>query len=360
MVMRWTMKRLLVLVLSAAATITAHAAIALYTVPSDLADTDGGGANTIPFGSELQCDGGGIRYQQVYAGSEIFGGNIGLIAFRLDAGNPGDGAGIARTYEDIEVRLSTTSRTAMTLSANLTTNPGLDETLVYKGDITYAVPTAKGATTLAPEAFTLEIDPQESFVFDPMAGNLLLDIVIPECPSGGPIFFDAQSGGSATNVLGRAYSTNFGTGHTSTNFGLVTEFISSTPPPQPFVPCLSGDWYFGPSHDKEGLIIHFVEPGFLVVYWFTYDQFGNEMWLFGSTGSFVGFGPVDIDMVRYEGPSFGPFYDTGDLAESAVGTITLSWSDFDHGSVAYSFGGGLGSGVYPLTRITQMLDLPCQ
>ena len=75
------------------------------------------------------------------------------------------------TYRDAEWRLSTTEKTPDTLSIRFRENIGIDETLVYSGDWTLST---KGGLGLKDFDYVLEFD--EPFYYDPIQGDLLLDL----------------------------------------------------------------------------------------------------------------------------------------------------------------------------------------
>ena len=125
-------------------------------------------AGCIPFG----CN-DGIRYQQIYAAAAFPGlFAIAAIAFphTLDPiSNQIDPA-------NYQIVLSTTPRQVGQLSADFNSNVGADAAVVFAGPLAGEVPRGSSLT------FTLAVP----FVFDPAAGNLLLDVL----KQGGTFFGD--------------------------------------------------------------------------------------------------------------------------------------------------------------------------
>ena len=126
----------------------------------------------------------GSRVQQVYA-SNFFSGpqTLTSLAFRSTPGfrNGAD-------YGNVIVRLSTTAlgdETGTPLSSTFADNIGANVTTVYSGALSFAAAMTDG--------FDYVINFSQGFTYDPSAGNLLLDVLIPTGTSvGGPGFFLAS------------------------------------------------------------------------------------------------------------------------------------------------------------------------
>jgi MYXO-CTERM domain-containing protein len=148
------------------------------------------------------------------------------ISFRPDATY---GSAFATTLSDIQINLSTTSSSLADLTGVFADNIGSDDTIVVD----------RGALSLAssftgpddgPKVFDIHIDLDTPFLYDPTAGNLLLDVRNCEGQVDSYVFpvFDADY----SNELWRGFTTNpnvdgvdsaeatlYGRG-----FGLVTQF----------------------------------------------------------------------------------------------------------------------------------------
>jgi hypothetical protein len=145
-------------------------------VPGNLANTEGN-LNSI---SPLSVGAGFYspyitgRFQEIFDASQfsVFGTGqtITQVAFRGNSGNAPNG-GLA-ILDDIEVRLSTSSKTPQTLSSTYADNANVDVTLVYSGPITFL----RGYDAGTPRSFNYIIPLQAGFVYNPALGALLLDI----------------------------------------------------------------------------------------------------------------------------------------------------------------------------------------
>ncbi len=123
----------------------------------------------------------------------------------------------------------------------------------------------------------------------------------------------------------------------------------------------------------------------LVVYWFTYDLLGNQMWLVGAgpihgTVADVpvivtngpqfgeGFSPddvirihgtvADVPVIVTNGPQFGEGFSPDDVIREAIGTLTFTFNDCQTGLVNYDIN-GFGIGQITIERLTQISGLGC-
>ena len=162
------------------------------------------GSNFFPFGGS--AFGAANRYQQAYAAGRFNSSTPLLIRSITFLG--GQGALATNSYAFF---LSTITAGIDNLSTtNFNANRGADNTLLATLNLSGAAPA------------TLTIEGATPFLYDPSAGNLLLDIVItPGGVIGGalPSFYLARNG-TASGIMSRYH--NFGTGFIG--WGLVTRF----------------------------------------------------------------------------------------------------------------------------------------
>ncbi|HZZ43742.1 MAG TPA: PEP-CTERM sorting domain-containing protein [Tepidisphaeraceae bacterium] len=211
-----------------------HAAV--VTVPNANAGTLGNGQSTNPLRSYGT---GGNRYQQVYDASQ-FGAfssaeSIQSIAFRAKQGVLGSFIGNSVTVSNIIITLSTTSADDTTgLSAALNSNVGPNVQTVYSGPLTLTT------STSASTPFGYVINLQTPFTYSKAAGNLLLDITIPDnatVTGNGSIGFaqfdtvtdSFPSADGTSSAFAGSGSATVGSNSTT---GVVTQFITS-PVPEP-------------------------------------------------------------------------------------------------------------------------------
>lgn len=130
-------------------------------VPSSFASVE-----SPDFSGSLQQE---IRMQQVYPASAFPQSPIRItgLRFRRDSSEPA----FANASGTFRFKLSTTAKAEGTLSATFSDNVGADETTVFDGLLTVASPTAGSA----PYPFEIHVFFSTPFVFDPSAGNLLIE-----------------------------------------------------------------------------------------------------------------------------------------------------------------------------------------
>jgi hypothetical protein len=160
--------------------------------PNGDAATEGNGDNSFSFNTNIV----GVtsqRYQQVYASSQFSALTgpqlITEILFRPDATL---GQAFSSTLPNIEIALSTTSKAPDGLSATFAANVGANNTTVYSGPLSLLSSATRPPG--GPKAFDIAINLTTPFLYDPAAGNLLLDVT--------------NFGGGATTDFDGAYGQN--------------------------------------------------------------------------------------------------------------------------------------------------------
>ncbi len=119
---------------------------------------------------------------------------------------------------------------------------------------------------------------------------------------------------------------------------------------------MSGSWY-DPSHDGEGFVLEVLENDRAVVYWFTYDETGNQRW-FVATGAVEDDSVVFASLKQTSGARFGEQFEPNDVVFTEVGTLTMQWSDCSSANANYTINGVAGS--QSLTRLTTLMGLDCE
>lgn len=135
--------------------------------------------------------------------------------------------------------------------------------------------------------------------------------------------------------------------------------ISDGPPAAGTIPITSGftGAWFDPEQNGHGLFIEVLPGGRLLVWWFTFDDEGNQMW-FGGVGDITG-DTAEIEVYRTEGGRFIPNFDPDDITNTLWGVLTIVFFDCNHGRVDFASDLGFGSGSMALTRITLPAGLSC-
>jgi hypothetical protein len=127
---------------------------------------------------------------------------------------------------------------------------------------------------------------------------------------------------------------------------------------------VSGAWYdiANPGH---GLVLHVVDggpapaPDKLVTYWAVYDNTGAQLNLYGVGDLVPNASSVTVPLASHTGGAFPPASSSARV-EQQFGTITLNFSNCNAGTMAVTPSrAGFPSTNVTLTRLTQVLDLPC-
>ena len=174
------------------------------------------------------------REQQVY-GASHFSGLPGLwiteIRYRPDRTH---GAAFSTTIANIQINMSTTTRGAESLSSTFANNTGPNDTVVFSGPL--SISSTFTGPPAGPKNFDIIIPLQTPFLYDPAAGNLLVDV-------------RNFSGGAATGLSGQAVAgdaaSRVGGSLSSSSGGVDTGvealqmiYSLTNPPPQPPQPTL--------------------------------------------------------------------------------------------------------------------------
>jgi hypothetical protein len=232
------MNRPIVTGLIAITVLTAGAARAqVVVVPNANGSTEGNSNDFYPF--DLGLVNGAvpsIRCQQLLSASQFPSAEgmltITGIAFRAD-GPLGTAFGPQSMTAQID--LSTSPMTPATLSTTFASNVGPDDTVVFKGQLTLSSRDTGPAG--GPKAFDMTIPMQSPFVYDPVSGNLLLDVRVSSVAT--TSVFDSVN---ISPVMETVEALNVDAPTASfpaLDLGLVTQF-EFTPVPEPGTLALTG------------------------------------------------------------------------------------------------------------------------
>ncbi len=122
----------------------------------------------------------------------------------------------------------------------------------------------------------------------------------------------------------------------ATNFAGTTGSVS----PPPTALNFQGLWYKAPAESESGWGINFAHQGDVIfVTWFTYDLTGKAWWL-TMTATKTAANTYTGDLLETRGPAFNavPFVPSA-VTRHGVGSGTLTFSDANNGSFAYTVNG---------------------
>ncbi len=120
----------------------------------------------------------------------------------------------------------------------------------------------------------------------------------------------------------------------------------------------SGLW-FNPEQNGHGLNVVVLADNRMVVYWYTFDNNGNQLWLVGA-GDVEG-STATLDVTLVTGGLFPPNFNAADVVTSNWGTFTLAFSDCANMNFSWSPADGVDfvAGSMDMTLFAQPADISC-
>jgi len=212
---------------SVSATVTVLPALAnALVVPPQFTNTDASGLSGIFYAAP------GLRIQEVYA-ADLFALNGPILITEIRLRRDPAAATFQTTNSSIRFVLSTTQKAPGALSLTFADNLSSDQTVVFDGSLVVSSLINKPATGAMP--FDIVIPLTQPFLYDPAAGNLLLD-VLQSAPSSSPsIEASNDSNDSASRVFAYGASQDTAqysdTGADVLELGFVPETSSGCLPP---------------------------------------------------------------------------------------------------------------------------------
>jgi hypothetical protein len=183
-----------------------------------------GQGNCFPFGCSYNTE-----YQQVYNSGQFAG--IMTITDLEFFNTQVDNSATSMNTGTWTISLSTTTADWNTISSTYASNIGLDNTQVFSGNLFQAW------------AFgdTLHILLTTPFTYNPLSGNLLMDVVGSGVSApGGNIFFDVNGSNSYFSRVFCYSGIACSDGAVGTGYGLVTGFSTGSSVPEPATEALFG------------------------------------------------------------------------------------------------------------------------
>jgi len=119
-----------------------------------------------------------------------------------------------------------------------------------------------------------------------------------------------------------------------------------------------GSWMVS-GHNGEGVIIDITVDGKFVMYWYTYDAEGNQMWLVGVANE-SSEAHVHLTLNRYTGPIFGSGFNSDDRVEELWGEVNINFRDCSVADFEYDSITGFGSGHLEIERVYYVAGSLCQ
>lgn len=160
--------------------------------PSSLATVEGSTSTAYPFGLSGAISSRSLSIHDPGTWGFTGAQQISALAWRTDQGIQFPGRALW-----IRITLSTTSVSAASISSTFAANHGSDQTVVFDGHLSAAA----GSANTSPGYFDLVCELQQSFVYDPASGGLVVDVQV-QSGAGVPRSMDC---GSGITGIGRVY-----------------------------------------------------------------------------------------------------------------------------------------------------------
>lgn len=131
----------------------------------------------------------------------------------------------------------------------------------------------------------------------------------------------------------------------------------------PITSGFTGSWY-DPGQNGHGLTVEVLADNRVLVNWNTFTPDGLQQAWFGGAGEIVGQEAI-VYASRTEGGRWIPDFDSSQVSNRLWGTLTLTFSDCNHGRVLFAgdrelgIGSIWGVGRMDLTRLTLPAGLSC-
>lgn len=120
-------------------------------------------------------------------------------------------------------------------------------------------------------------------------------------------------------------------------------------------PGIAAAW-FDPSRNGEGFLIEVLTNNRAVLYWFTYNDAGEQDWYIAN-GTVAGNQLRFPLLLRVSGGVFGPEFDADQVTSEVAGSATFLWTACGSGSMDWHIGNRRGRQT--LSRLTLIQGLDC-
>lgn len=123
-------------------------------------------------------------------------------------------------------------------------------------------------------------------------------------------------------------------------------------------PGFTGAW-FDPAQSGHGLFIEVLPGSRIQAAWFTFNPAGTEQAWFVGVGAYEGNTATLAAVTQPTGGRWIPNFDPTRIVANSWGSLTLTFTDCNHGKVDFTSTQGYGAGSMNLTRLTQPAGVTC-
>ena len=120
---------------------------------------------------------------------------------------------------------------------------------------------------------------------------------------------------------------------------------------------MSGTW-FNPDVSGAGLVLEILDDGRALLTWYTYDESGQQMWLYG-VGAVQGDSIDVVDVFRTEGDPFAQNIANNPATNLPWGEVKLRFQSCNQMVLSYDGGVIFGTGEISFSRLTHIQNHSC-
>ena len=191
-----------------------------------------------------------------------------------------------------------------------------------------------------PDLVTAKLWPYEPHVYLNDGTGKFTRATLPGLPTDG--LYVVISGGfrKPTRIVSVRFDWRYNTPRQNVNSCTLRVQTWERPAPVASATNYQGLWWASPAGSESGWGLNFAhQADTIFATWFTYDSAGKAWWL-SMTANKTTDTTYSGDLIQTTGPAFSAIpFDGSRVARTKVGTGTLSFTDGDNGSFAYTVGG---------------------
>ncbi len=121
----------------------------------------------------------------------------------------------------------------------------------------------------------------------------------------------------------------------------------------------SGSW-FNPDQNGHGMVVEILPNDVALIYWYVFDEVGNQIWMLGS-GTSSGT-QINVEMNTLSGTMFPPNFESDDLISEYWGSASMTFDDCNNAIFAWqpdSSNTRFTAGQMQVQRLTSLAELTC-
>lgn len=263
----------------------------MYVLPSSANNAEGNSNNVFPWGRD------NMRAQHCYDSSNVPStGPILIQGLRIRADGSTTSTWSGGSIANVVIQMSTAPVDYMAMTSTFANNHGKDVTTVYSGNVTVA-PSPVGGGSVPQKGYYITIPLQTSFLYDPSAGDLVIDVARGAI-TGVQFRSDAVSGtGTPATRIYNTSSATATTGTVGTEYGIVCAID--------YVPAkgLYAGFSATPVEGKSPLQVQFTDKSY------SSDAGGVKTWAWDFDGDKKIDSTLQNPMHTFTAPGFDTYFD---------------------------------------------------